>query len=186
MVQQIISTPIGQFVADWTSAGLYSFEFDRRENLPTDIVHPRRVALGADAGVDASYGDELLSALRSYFESGELRWDLRWCDWTSVSEFHRRVLHACFEIPCGQTRTYRQLADQVGSPRAARAVGGAMARNRWPLLIPCHRVVGASGKLVGYSGVGGTQTKERLLAMEARWGKGQGLVSVGDLATTAS
>ncbi|MEM8736472.1 MAG: MGMT family protein, partial [Planctomycetota bacterium] len=64
------------------------------------------------------------------------------------------------------TMTYGALAKAVGRPNAARAVGGAMAKNRWPLLIPCHRVLGASGKLTGYSGVGGIETKRRLLEHE--------------------
>ena len=66
----------------------------------------------------------------------------------------------------GETLTYGQLAKLAGSPHAARAVGGAMARNRWPLIVPCHRVVGSSGKLTGYSGEGGLKTKHWLLEHE--------------------
>jgi len=75
-------------------------------------------------------------------------------------------LTLCHAIPVGETRTYGQLAKLAGSPHAARAVGGAMARNRWPLIVPCHRVVGSSGKLTGYSGEGGLKTKHWLLEHE--------------------
>ncbi len=84
-----------------------------------------------------------------------------------VSDFRRRVLRHCQRIPYGQTLTYGQLAAKAGSPRAARAVGSCMAANRIPLIIPCHRVVSAGGRTGGFSAIGGTRTKRRLLAMEA-------------------
>lgn len=85
-----------------------------------------------------------------------------------VSDFRRRVLHHCRRIPHGKTLTYGQLAAKAGSQRAARAVGSCMAANRIPLIVPCHRVVPADGRLGGFSAIGGTATKERLLAMEQR------------------
>ena len=84
-----------------------------------------------------------------------------------LTEFQRRVVAACRSIPYGATATYGELASRVGSPNAARAVGNCMARNPIPLLIPCHRVVGASGGLGGFSAAGGTDLKQRLLEMEA-------------------
>lgn len=79
----------------------------------------------------------------------------------------RHVLDLCRMIPYGQTITYGELARQAGLARAARFVGNCMARNRVPLIIPCHRVVPAGCKLGRYSAAGGTETKRRLLAMEA-------------------
>ena len=61
--------------------------------------------------------------------------------------FYVKVWKACFEIPAGQTMTYGGIAKKVGSPKAARAVGGAMRNNPWPPIIPCHRVVGSDGKM---------------------------------------
>ena len=83
-----------------------------------------------------------------------------------VSDFRRRVLRHCRQIPYGKTLTYGRLAAKAGSPRAARAVGSCMAANRIPLIIPCHRVVPAGGRLGGFSAIGGARTKKRLLAME--------------------
>lgn len=89
-------------------------------------------------------------------------------DWSVVrSESQRATLRAVTEIPYGQTRTYAQIAAQIGNPRAARAVGQANAANPIPLIIPCHRVVGADGRLCGYGGQGGIKTKRWLLEMES-------------------
>ena len=82
------------------------------------------------------------------------------------TDFQRRILRCCRQIPFGQTLTYGQLAAKASFPRAARAVGNCMAANCIPLVIPCHRVVAADGGLGGYSGVGGTRMKRLLLALE--------------------
>ena len=79
--------------------------------------------------------------------------------------FWRKVWEACARIPYGETRSYAQLAAEVGSPRAFRAVGGAMAANPIPIIVPCHRVVGSNGSLVGFGG--GLPQKKRMLQMEA-------------------
>ena len=85
-------------------------------------------------------------------------------DLSSRSEFHQEVLRATTRIPCGEVRTYKQLAAAVGRPLAARAVGTAMARNPVPLLVPCHRVVPSSGGVGNYGYGSGLKTK--LLAGE--------------------
>ncbi len=84
-----------------------------------------------------------------------------------VSQFRRRVILHCRRIGYGKTLSYGQLAAHAGSPRAARAVGSCMAVNRIPLIVPCHRVLPASGYPGAFSAPGGSRTKQRLLAMEA-------------------
>ncbi|MBI5343024.1 MAG: methylated-DNA--[protein]-cysteine S-methyltransferase [Deltaproteobacteria bacterium] len=84
--------------------------------------------------------------------------------WGSLPEFQRKVLRATAGIPYGKTVTYGELAAAVGSPGAARAVGAALARNPWPVLVPCHRVVGKDGRLVGFGK--GLAAKEALLRFE--------------------
>lgn len=156
-MNQRIDTSIGPFRAEWSARGLRSFEFLREPQQflwaqPSDLPgHCHSLRLAVDC----------------YFESGQFLWDLDQLDWQDVSPFHRRVLRECYRIAPGTTLSYGELAAKVDSPGAARAVGAAMARNRWPLLIPCHRVVGSSGKLTGYSGVGGIHTKRQLLDLEA-------------------
>ena len=80
--------------------------------------------------------------------------------------FQRKVYEAILKIPRGQVRTYAQVARRVGRPKAARAVGQALKRNRWAPRIPCHRVVASGGKLGGYSARGGRAAKRRLLRRE--------------------
>jgi methylated-DNA-[protein]-cysteine S-methyltransferase len=85
-------------------------------------------------------------------------------DLTGLPPFHQKVLRALCRVPCGSTVTYGELAAQVGSPRAARAVGQVMARNPVPVVVPCHRVVASGGGLGGFGG--GPDLKRRLLALE--------------------
>ncbi len=87
-------------------------------------------------------------------------------DWELLRPFQRNTLHAVFDIPYGETRTYVDIAMQIGHPHAFRAVGRANATNPMPLVIPCHRVIGKDGKLHGYGGGDGLPTKEWLLKME--------------------
>ena len=88
-------------------------------------------------------------------------------DFQSASPFFRRVYEACFAIPSGERATYGELAALAGSPLAFRAVGQAMAKNPWPLVVPCHRVLGGKDALVGFSAHGGLAAKQRLLQLEA-------------------
>lgn len=85
-------------------------------------------------------------------------------DWSGITPFRRQVLEECARIPAGKTISYGELAEKVGKPRAARAVGRVMATNPWPLFFPCHRVVGSDGSLHGYGG--GLPMKEALLRAE--------------------
>jgi O-6-methylguanine DNA methyltransferase len=85
---------------------------------------------------------------------------------SSLTPFQQSVLRACARIPKGQARTYSELAKSIGNPRAARAVGSALAKNPLAPLIPCHRVIRADGKIGGYSAKGGMLAKRKLLLKE--------------------
>jgi len=87
-------------------------------------------------------------------------------DWSGMTDFQIEALKATFGIPYGETRAYGEIAAQIGRPRAARAVGRVEATNPFALVVPCHRVVGADGKLHGYSGAKGLETKAWLLEFE--------------------
>lgn len=121
-----------------------------------------RLSWGA-GGADAS--PLLLEAetqLAEYFAGSRKRFDLPLAP--EGTAFQRRVWDALLEIPYGETRSYREIAARIGNPKAYRAVGMANNRNPLPILIPCHRVIGADGSPVGYGG--GLDVKIALLGLE--------------------
>jgi methylated-DNA-[protein]-cysteine S-methyltransferase len=87
-------------------------------------------------------------------------------DMDGVPPFHRRVYEAARRIPPGEILSYGEIAARLGTPRAARAVGQALGQNPFPIVVPCHRVVAAGGKIGGFSAHGGVATKLRMLAIE--------------------
>lgn len=118
----------------------------------------------ADWILDESVFCDVVHQLDAYF-AGDLRdfdvqLDLR------GTEFQRRVWNALLAIPYGETRSYGQIAEQIGAPGAARAVGLANGHNPVAIIVPCHRVIGAAGKLTGYGG--GLDRKQTLLTLERR------------------
>jgi methylated-DNA-[protein]-cysteine S-methyltransferase len=104
-------------------------------------------------------------------ESRDLRSVL--LDEREIDDFRRAVYAATREIPAGTTRSYGDVARAIGRPDGARDVGAALARNPFPIIVPCHRVVAANGALTGFSAPGGLQTKRRMLELEGAPGYGQ-------------
>jgi methylated-DNA-[protein]-cysteine S-methyltransferase len=100
--------------------------------------------------------------LKEYFEGNRRNFELPLS--LTGTDFQRSVWEALQAIPYGETRSYRQIAEQAGSPKACRAVGMANHRNPVMIIVPCHRVIGADGSMVGYGG--GLEMKEFLLRLE--------------------
>ena len=145
----VTDSPIGELSLAVDEAGVCAVTFGRLDVEATD--DPRL--------------DEAVAQLRSYFAGELTEFDLP----LSVrrgSEFERAVWVELARIPYGEMRTYGAIAAAVGDASAARAVGVACNRNPLPLVVPCHRVVGAGGKLVGFGG--GLPRKRFLLELEAR------------------
>jgi methylated-DNA-[protein]-cysteine S-methyltransferase len=107
--------------------------------------------------------DDVRRQLDEYFDEKRTAFDVD-VDLRASSDFSRRVLERLGKVPHGQVTTYGALAKAVGRPRAARAVGTVMNRNPIPIVLPCHRVVGSNGSLVGYAG--GLDRKRLLLSLE--------------------
>jgi methylated-DNA-[protein]-cysteine S-methyltransferase len=149
----VLDSPLGELtlVADGGSlAGLY---FAGQRN------RPRPAKLGARSPAALT---EAVRQLGEYFAAERTAFDL---DLAPAAEpFDRRVRAALLAIPYGQTRSYRDLAAQLGDPGLAQAVGAAAARNRIGIVVPCHRLVGADGSLTGYAG--GLPRKRALLELE--------------------
>ncbi len=108
--------------------------------------------------------DEAMTQLGEYFAGERRRFELALA--LEGTPFQRRVWAALAEIPYGHTRSYGELAEEIGRPDRVRAVGAAVGRTPVPIIVPCHRVIGADGSLTGYGG--GLQRKQALLDLEAQ------------------
>lgn len=147
MIQTLLDTPIGKL-------GLCA---DGDALVRIGFVPMAQVPLG-ECAVLSSAAEQLTA----YF-AGELRvFDLPLAP--TGTDFQRRVWDALCTVPYGTTATYADIAKKIGSPKAMRAVGQANNLNPLPIVIPCHRVIGADGSLVGYAG--GLETKKTLLRLE--------------------
>lgn len=149
-------SPIGALSVVVTRAGVWRIEFGKSLNLPFDMAE----------GNPPSALYHAIRQLREFLSGERKAFDLP-LDLRGLTDFQQKVLAACQMIPYGQTLTYADLAEKVGaSVNASRAVGMVMASNPLPLIIPCHRVVGRDGRLHGYAGAGGVETKAWLLRLE--------------------
>ncbi len=154
---ELFDSPVGDLLVATTPRGLCRIAYDAEgavERLAA--LHGVRV-LRSPRPVDAARRQ-----LDEYFEGRRHDFDLE-LD-VVAPDFHRRVLAELARVPYGQTTTYGALAARVERPRAARAIGTVMNRNPIPIVLPCHRVIGANGSLVGYGG--GLDAKRALLALE--------------------
>jgi methylated-DNA-[protein]-cysteine S-methyltransferase len=152
-------TPVGSLVVGVTDRGVCRVSFGDRENVLEELarIHGPRV-LRVSKPVDRARRelDEYFAGKRQHFD---LDPDVRF-----MPEFNQRVLAELARVEYGTTTTYGTLADRAGSPGSARAVGTVMNRNPVAIVLPCHRVIGANGNLVGYAG--GLERKVALLQLE--------------------
>jgi methylated-DNA-[protein]-cysteine S-methyltransferase len=161
-VGEIKNTPLGDLWVAVTDQGLAAVEWAKSEMAFGEFLLKR---FKRPVQFDALKTAEPVAEIRQYLEGRRREFSIP-IDWSLLRPFQRQVLQITFAIPYGETRTYGDIAVQMGKPRAARAVGRAEATNPMPLVIPCHRVVGRDGKLHGYGGGNGLPTKEWLLKME--------------------
>ncbi len=109
------------------------------------------------------FSDSVFSQVLEYFTGERKEFDVE-IDIDRMTPFQQKILRELQAIPYGEVRTYKQLAEAIGNPKAARAVGGACNRNPIHLIIPCHRIIGANGALTGYAA--GLEIKRQLLDLE--------------------
>jgi methylated-DNA-[protein]-cysteine S-methyltransferase len=151
----IVESPVGDLFVAATERGLcrISYHPDGMEDALARTFGPRVLRTPLD---------EVRRELEEYFDGTRREFDLP-LD-VRVAPFHADVLAELARVPYGRTDTYGSLAAKVGRPRAARAVGTVMNRNPIPIVLPCHRILGANGSLTGYAG--GLDVKLRLLQLE--------------------
>jgi len=151
----VTESPVGELFLASTDRGLcrISYRVEGQEEELARVYGLRVLRLPLD---------EVRRELDQYFEGQRREFDLP-LD-LRVAPFHEAVLHELARVPYGRTETYGSLAAKVGRPRAARAVGTVMNRNPIPIVLPCHRIVGANGSLTGYAG--GLHVKRALLELE--------------------
>ena len=162
----LFDTAIGRCGVAWSDRGLVGVqlpegsEAETRERMlqrfpaAAEIAPPSKVQAAIDRIVALLRGEPSdLSAIA--------------LDMEDVAPFHRRVYETARAIPPGKTLAYGEVAARLGATGAARAVGQALGRNPFPIVVPCHRVLAAGGKIGGFSAHGGLATKRRMLAIEA-------------------
>ena len=162
----LFDTAIGRCGVAWSDRGLVGVQLPEAGEMKTrermlqrfpaagETAPPHKVQLAIDNIVALLCGEPSdLSAIE--------------LDMEDVAPFHRRVYEVARAIPPGRTLAYGEVAARAGAPGAARAVGQALGHNPFPIIVPCHRVVAAGGKIGGFSAHGGTATKRRMLAIEA-------------------
>ncbi|MCX2979039.1 methylated-DNA--[protein]-cysteine S-methyltransferase [Candidatus Marimicrobium litorale] len=151
-----LTTPVGELRLIASGTQLLRIEFESQ--------HQRASGTGTGTGTDTS--SELLqhcaTQLTEYFAAQRALFSLDLA--TTGTAFQRSVWQSLQRIPYGETRSYRDIARDIGKPTAIRAVGAACRRNPLPIVVPCHRVVGSDGSLTGF--VGGLEAKTLLLALE--------------------
>jgi methylated-DNA-[protein]-cysteine S-methyltransferase len=156
----LVDTPLGDLLVAVTDRGVCRIEFDPE---PDRDLEPLARDFGLRVLRAPKAVDESRRELNEYFEGSRTRFELQ-LDLRVAAEFRLRVMNELARVPYGSVTTYGALAAKAGRPAAARAVGTIMNRNPVPIVLPCHRVVGASGSLVGYGG--GLERKEQLLRLE--------------------
>lgn len=156
-------TEIGRFLVAGGDRGLttvcFAKDLDVERVLSTETRGTRVVAVE-----DRIRLRKVIDDIRDYLSGKHVRFTHR-VDLEGLTDFNREVLEIVRRIPYGSLRTYKSVANEVGSPRATRPVGQALSHNPLPVIIPCHRVVNSDGTLGGYSG-GGTDMKRRLIEIE--------------------
>jgi methylated-DNA-[protein]-cysteine S-methyltransferase len=159
----VVDSPIGALVAAVTPQGLVRLAYEDFEGGLDEVLDSLAAKLSPRILEAPARLDAVRRELDEYFTGRRETFDLA-IDWTLYSDFGRRVLQATAAIPFGHTATYGQMAAQAGNAKASRAAGRALGANAIPIVVPCHRVIGTSGKLTGYTG--GMYRKEALLRLE--------------------
>ncbi len=139
---------------------LFELKFSERRKT---LLEPQ-LSLKIDNSSKSALGKEVQTQLNAYFKGKLKKFDIP--VHMEGSEFSLKVFKEMSKIPYGKTKSYKQVAEKIKEPKSARAVGRVSGSNKIPIIIPCHRIVGSNGELVGYSGGGGLLFKSYLQLLE--------------------
>jgi methylated-DNA-[protein]-cysteine S-methyltransferase len=162
----VFETAMGFCAIAWSEAGVVRFQLPTKSAEAADRLMRRHV-FGAQKGAPTEDIAAVVAAAKRYFDGEEIDFSHVRLDLAGCNPFFAEMYAALRRVGWGRTTTYGALAKEVSAPReAARDVGEAMAKNPAPLIIPCHRVLAAGGKIGGFSAPGGSKTKMRMLELE--------------------
>jgi methylated-DNA-[protein]-cysteine S-methyltransferase len=161
----LFDTPIGVCGLAWGAGGIVGVQLPESDESATRQRLRRHFPEAVETAPSAETAEAIVGIVALL--AGEKK-DLADVplDMQRIGTFDRRVYDVARSIPPGSTLTYGEVAERAGLPGAARAVGRALGKNPFPIIVPCHRVVAAAGKIGGFSAEGGRVTKQRLLAIE--------------------
>lgn len=157
-----VTTPLGDMFACAVDEGICLLEFTDRKNMEKQFKSLSKSLNAEIVEKDHPHFTQLENELKEYFDEKRNTFEVPL--FITGTEFQEKVWQLLREIPMGETRTYKQQSEFLGNPKAIRAVGTANGINKIAILIPCHRVIGSNGELVGYAG--GIWRKQKLLELE--------------------
>jgi methylated-DNA-[protein]-cysteine S-methyltransferase len=161
----LFDTAIGSCAVAWGERGLLGVQLPEKDAARTRARMRRRFPRASEMTPPAQV-QRVIDDIVALVGGEAVDFSAVALDMEGVPAFHRRVYDVARTISCGATLTYGEIAKRLGVPAEARDVGEAMGRNPFPIIVPCHRVLAAGGKLGGFSAPGGVATKRRLLAIE--------------------
>jgi len=161
----LFDTDIGRCAIAWREAGIVGVQFPEGSDNKSRARLARRFPDLAETAPPAEIA-AIIAQVRALLAGEPVNLSDAPLDLSTVEPFERRVYEIARIIPPGQAMTYGEIAERLGDKQLARAVGQAMGRNPFPIIMPCHRVLAAGGKLGGFSAPGGSATKQKLLAIE--------------------
>lgn len=165
----VFDTSIGHFGVVWRDFVVCGMQLD--EDGPEATA--RRIETrfpGARWKQPPGHITDIVFRVRQLFRGGKTDLSDIALDWNGLTAFRRQVYEYVRTIPPGEIRTYGSVAEAIGKPGASRAVGGALGHNRFPIVVPCHRVVASNGKLGGFTSRFGAELKRRMLVAEGAGG----------------
>ena len=147
-------------IRDSSKNKLYNLSFSDSKN---NLIE-KQLSLKISNNTTSKFAKEVQNQLNAYFQRRLKKFDIP--IHIEGSEFSLKVFKEMSKIPYGKTKSYKQIAEKIKEPKSARAVGRVSGSNKIPIIIPCHRIVGSNGELVGYSGGGGLLFKSYLQLLE--------------------